>query len=242
MPGGTMGAVGAKPAVSATWLSEVQADSPAGLWLMQEASGTTMTATTGNDGTYTASGRTPQTAGPGKAALPYAMGFNGSSGAASVTHNFGSNRQVTFCCWTWWDTLTGNDDLMLEYAPPTSAGVMVNPNGSGGTFDVVEFNGTSSDRGWRYSRSITTAAAWHHYAFTFDRGSSWQVKVYVDGVLKSGTLATSGSWPGSDFSNSSLFLMSRGASTLFAAGRMCGVSVHHSILSGERIAAHYAGA
>ena len=64
----------------------------------------------------------------------------------------------------------------------------------------------------------------------------------VDGVLKSGTLATSGSWPGSDFSNSSLFLMSRGASTLFAAGRMCGVSVHHSILSGERIAAHYAGA
>ena len=63
-----------------------------------------------------------------------------------------------------------------------------------------------------------------------------------EGVLKSGTLATSGSWPGSDFSNSSLFLMSRGASTLFAAGRMCGVSVHHSILSGERIAAHYAGA
>jgi len=48
---------------SKTWLEEVQADSPIALWLMQEASGTTLTATVGNNGSYSASGITYQAAG-----------------------------------------------------------------------------------------------------------------------------------------------------------------------------------
>lgn len=227
-----------------TWLDEVQADSPVALWLMQEASGTTLSATTGSSGTISGSGMTYHAAGPGKLALPYALQFSGTGSHAYAAHNFGTARKLSVCFWLWWDSYTNNDNMAMEYTNNSNAAsaFVIDPNeSSSGKFRAWHTSSTGSGyRGTGITRP--SAAAWHHYAFTFDRDDASSALLYVDGAVQSGTAFTSGTWTPTDLANSTLYFMSRGASSLRGAGRMCGVSLHTSILSATRIAAHYAGA
>ncbi len=233
---------------SKTWLDEVQADSPIALWLMQEASGTTMTATVGTAGAYSASGITYQAAGPGKAALPAAAQFSGTGSGASAAVNLSSlaPRLLTVCWWMYWNAFANNDAMALEFTANagggTNRGFYIDPNSDVpliGTMAITSGDGA----GFRWSEGFArpSAAAWHHYAATLDRNTP-DVGLYIDGIAITPSLVIPAVWTASDFANDSLFFMCRNLSNLRGAGRMAGVSLHPSILSAARIAAHFAGA
>lgn len=234
---------------SKTWLEEVQADSPIALWLMQEASGTTMTATVGPAGAYSASGITYQAAGPGKAALPAAAQFSGTGSGASVPWLDLSTlapRLLTVCWWMYWNAFANNDAIALEFtanAGSGGTGFYITPNSGyplSGRFAASIIAGSPSlTRGEGFTRP--SAAAWHHYAVTFDRNTP-SVGLYIDGVAQTSGASNAPGWTANDFPNHWLFFMCRNNSLLRGAGRMAGVSLHPSILSAARIAAHFAGA
>lgn len=233
---------------SKTWLEEVQADSPIALWLMQEASGTTMTATVGTAGAYSASGITYQAAGPGKAALPAAAQFSGTGSGASALVNLSTlaPRLLTVCWWMYWDTFANNDAMALEFTGNgghiPSRGFYIDPNSGvplNGTMAITSGDGASFRRSEGFARP--SAAAWHHYAATFDRNTP-DIGLYIDGIAITPSPVHEPGWTASDFANASLYFMCRNLSNLRGAGRMAGVSLHPSILSAARIAAHFAGA
>ena len=233
---------------SKTWLDEVQADSPIALWLMQEASGTTMTATVGTAGAYSASGITYQAAGPGKAALPAAAQFSGTGSGASAAVNLSSlaPRLLTVCWWMYWNAFANNDAMALEFTGDgghiTNRGFYIDPNSDVpliGTMAITSGDGASFRRSEGFARP--SAAAWHHYAATLDRNTP-DVGLYIDGIAITPSPVIPAVWTASDFANDSLFFMCRNLSNLRGAGRMAGVSLHPSILSAARIAAHFAGA
>lgn len=233
---------------SRTWLDEVQADSPIALWLMQEASGTTMTATVGPAGAYSASGITYQAAGPGKAALPAAAQFSGTGSGASAAVNLSSlaPRLLTVCWWMYWNAFANNDALALEFTANaglgTNRGFYIDPNSGAplnGTMALLNGDGAGFYRAEGFARP--SAAAWHHYAATFDRNTP-DVGLYIDGIAITPSPVLTPGWTASDFANASLYFMCRNLSNLRGAGRMAGVSLHPSILSAARIAAHFAGA
>jgi len=233
---------------SKTWLEEVQADSPIALWLMQEASGTTMTATVGTAGAYSASGITYQAAGPGKAALPAAAQFSGTGSGASALVNLSTlaPRLLTVCWWMYWNAFANNDAVAFEFtgnAGLGGTGFYIDPNSGwplSGRFAASIIAGSPTlTRGEGFTRP--SAAAWHHYAVTFDRNTP-AVGLYIDSVAQTSGASNAPGWTASDFANSSLFFMCRNLSNLRGAGRMAGVSLHPSILSAARIAAHFAGA
>jgi hypothetical protein len=236
---------------SKTWLEEVQADSPIALWLMQEASGTTMTATVGPAGAYSASGITYQAAGPGKAALPAAAQFSGTKSGASALVNLSTlaPRLLTVCWWMYWNTFANNDALAMEYTSNaglgTSRGFYINPNSGvplNGTMALMNSDGDGVGfPGRTEGFARPSAAAWHHYAATFDRNTP-DVGLYIDGIAITPSPVLTSAWTASDFAYDRLYFMCRNLSNLRAAGRMAGVSLHPSILSAARIAAHFAGA
>lgn len=233
---------------SKTWLDEVQADSPIALWLMQEASGTTMTATVGTAGAYSASGITYQAAGPGKAALPAAAQFSGTGSGASALVNLSTlaPRLLTVCWWMYWNAFANNDAIALEFTANSGSGgtgFYIDPNSGyplSGRFAASIIAGSPSlTRGEGFTRP--SAAAWHHYAVTFDRNTP-AVGLYIDSVAQTSGASNAPGWTANDFPLNSLFFMCRNLSNLRGAGRMAGVSLHPSILSAARIAAHFAGA
>lgn len=233
---------------SKTWLDEVQADSPIALWLMQEASGPTMTATVGPAGAYSASGITYQAAGPGKAALPAAAQFSGTGSGASALVNLSTlaPRLLTVCWWMYWNAFANNDALAMEFtgnAGTMGTGFYIDPNSGWPLSDrfaaSIIAGSASLTRGEGFTRP--SAAAWHHYAVTFDRNTP-AVGLYIDSVAQTSGASNAPGWTANDFPHAELFFMCRGLSYLRGAGRMAGVSLHPSILSAARIAAHFAGA
>lgn len=225
-----------------TWLDEVQADSPIGLWLLQETSGTTLTATTGNNGSYSASDITYAAAGPGKLAIPKAAQFGGTSSSASIPVNMsGIGRLATVCFWLYWDAFGSGSKFAVEFTASLDANVgsfAVLPDSTvGGSTFCGLIRGTAG----YYGKFATkpSAAAWHHVAMTMDRTTPG-VTLYIDGSAVGSTFSTGGG--GDNFANSTLYLMSRAGSAFRGAGRMAGLSIHPSILSAARIAAHIAGA
>lgn len=228
---------------SKTWLEEVQADSPIGLWLMQETTGTTLTATTGPNGTYQSYGITYAAAGPGKLALPNAASFAGTSGVgASVGIDLSALSVVTLEFWL--KTVGADNGMLLEYSPFSNSYDSFQIFRAGTTLYQIMVKasaGSSQQRG--ITATYPTAGPWYHIMMTMDRKSPYPNGFYVNGVAQSSTPYSFGTAPtDSNFSNQTMYVMSRGMSSLAQSGSMAGLAVYPSILSAARIAAHFAGA
>jgi hypothetical protein len=163
----------------------------------------------------------------------HALSFDGVNDALSAAVDLSSTDKATIAFWLWKDSFANDDDLAFEYTPTfnNNNGFLVDPNSSGGSFelDISTVPGPLYNGG-TFTRPST--GAWHHYVIGFDRttGSSLGVTLYVDGVSTSVTQNLSATMTG-NYANSSLYFMSRAASSLFSAGRLDEVRLYTRILT-----------
>lgn len=205
--------------------------------LMQDPSGSTLTALIGSNGSYVG---TPTLGASGPSAvLPSAAQFNGSSQRATAPVNFSSYNQVTFTFWLWWDTFADNDAMCLAAPVPYYGtgvrGLIVNPNATGvsSRFQAAMSEPTSVFRDRVCTRHST--GAWHHWGIRFNRAGS-TVSWLLDGATPSGDVANLSGSMTSTFTGTSLSIMSYGAG-YYGAGRMAGLAVFPSLLSDAQIQA-----
>ena len=85
-----------------------------------------------------------------------------------------------------------------------------------------------------------SAGVWHHYALVFNAAPlSPSITPYVDGKAVSFSKGTSG-LGGGNFANSTLYFMSRNASSLFGKGSLDEVALYNQNLTATQIAQHFA--
>jgi PKD repeat protein len=213
-------------------------------WRMGELSGTSLTDGKGTANATIVGG--PALGAPGAVAgdSDTSVSFNGTTSAASANLDLSSASKLTVEFWLKWDGYANDDDLAMEFTPNfngTSGGFLVDPNApeQGGTFGVGIGSGLARNNVY-FTRP--SAGTWHHYALVFDTTAlpANQITPYVDGQAVSYTKTASGTGAG-NFANSTLYMMSRAASSLFGSGDLDEVAIYNRALSGATIAGHFGG-
>ena len=169
-----------------------------------------------------------------------AISFNGTNDAGQIPMSLSGSKTITVEFWLKWNVYANNDALAMEFTPnfnTNAGGFLVDPNSTYGQFAVSIGKGGS--------RNIATfarpsAGVWHHYAFVLDitQPGGTTITPYVDGQPVSYTAPMSGTGAG-NFANSTLYLMSRGGSSLFGAGTLDHVAIYNGALSANQILDHY---
>jgi hypothetical protein len=167
--------------------------------------------------------------------------FNGSSGAARASVNLSGTHELTVEFWMKWSAFAEDDHLALEFTSDFNeyaGGFLVDPDASPGTDFAVSIGEGGSRNTVYFERP--SAGVWHYYAFVIDTEASAETEItpYVDGRAVSYTKSESGTGAG-NFANSTLFWMSRDASTLFGAGSMQDLALYDTTLSSSTVAEHY---
>lgn len=175
--------------------------------------------------------------------------FNGTTQAAQSTSALAlsSFNTITIAWWMWWDTFANDDHIASELSAnwDTSAGTwLIDPNYSAtGKMLVGVSAGDSTNYAIKDFARIS-AAAWHHWAVTIDLtknesdDSNRKIQnLYIDGSTVAGT-SINASYTGTagTFANSTLNIMARNATSLWAAGRIAEFGIWSSLLSGAAIA------
>lgn len=167
-----------------------------------------------------------------------ALDFDGSNDYVPVVLPIGGLFQVTVSVWFYWYAYATNDDFLMEYTTnmnsPGNRGFTIDPNGSGGTFDIIVSSGGGPYNGGTIARP--SAATWHHLCVLFDRtlGTANNVSAWVDGQQVTVTQTQTGNISTS-FSSSSLYIASRGGSTLFGNCMMDDLMVFNGLSSQRQI-------
>ncbi len=218
-------------------------------WRMAETSGTSFADGVGGHTATALNGVTLGGAGAlaGGADSNPSASFDGSNDAASAALNLSGTNKLTLEFWLKWSSFSNNDDLAFEFTPNssnTNGGFFVDPNASE-LLALSRFGvgiGRSTSRNTAYF-TRPSANVWHHYAIVMDSSAtaSQQVIPYVDGVPVSYTKLNSGTGAG-NFANSTLYFMSRGASSLFGKGNLDEVAIYNRALTAAEISAHFKAA
>ena len=156
--------------------------------------------------------------------------------------NLSASSQVTVEFWLKWNAYANDDRLAMELTPNfnnNGGGFLIDPNASApaGSFGVAIGRNASRNNAY-FARP--DAGAWHHYAFVLDSAApaAQQVIPYVDGQAVPFTKTASGTGAG-NFAKSTLYFMSRAASSLFGAGTLDEVAIYDRALGAEEIAQQY---
>jgi YD repeat-containing protein len=217
-------------------------------WRMAETAGTTFADSAGGKTATALNGVTLGGAGAlagGKDSNPSAS-FDGSNDAASAALNLSATSKLTVEFWLKWSSFSNNDDLAFEFTPNsgnTNGGFFIDPNSS--ELLLSRFGvgiGRSTSRNTAYFPR-PSANVWHHYAIVFDSSAtaSQQVIPYVDGTAVSYLKLNSGTGAGA-FANSTLYFMSRAATSLFGQGSLDEVAIYNRALTAAEISAHFKAA
>ncbi|HVR05195.1 MAG TPA: N,N-dimethylformamidase beta subunit family domain-containing protein [Solirubrobacteraceae bacterium] len=149
---------------------------------------------------------------------------------------------ITIEFWMKWSTYGDDDSLAMEFTPNSNehaGGFLVDPDSPqyGGTFGIGL--GEGSTRNSVYIQR-PSAGVWHHYALVLDptKPASEEIKPYVDGQLVSFQQEGTGTGAG-NFANSTLYLMSRDAKTLFGSGSLQDLAIYGGDLSAATIQEHF---
>ncbi len=169
-----------------------------------------------------------------------AEGQPGSSG--QIPLNLSSQSAVTVEFWMKWAAYGNNDALAMELTPNYNTnvgGFIVDPNAPqyGGTFGVGVGMGTTRNSIFLERPS---AGVWHHYVFVLDTTApaASEITPYVDGQKVSFKQEGAGTG-GGPFANSTLYLMSRDASTLFGSGYLQDLAIYGGDLSAATVEEHH---
>jgi concanavalin A-like lectin/glucanase superfamily protein/uncharacterized protein DUF2341 len=205
-----------------TWDSNFE-----GVWHMNDnAANTTIreSTATGANGTNNANTSSKTAAGQ----IGNALSYNGSTDGSFAAINLSATNIVTLSFWMKWTTNANDDDLAFEYTPnynSNAGGFIADWNSSslgGEKFETGMGKGDFSY--WTDLFTRPSVATWHLVHLVFNRSGSTN-KVYVDGSLQTLTTGAHSASGMGNFSNSSLYFMSRAASALNAAGTLDEVRV-----------------
>ena len=210
-------------------------------WPMAEASGSSFEDAVGGADASLTSGVT--LGGPGGLvgdASTSAL-FDGSTGAASASVGLSGTHELTVEFWMKWTAYGADDRLALEFTPNFNeypGGFLVDPDATPGSDFAVSI-GSGGSRNTAYFER-PSAGVWHYYAFAINTEASAEDEItpYVDGKSVAYTKTESGTGAGK-FAASTLFWMSRNASSLFGAGSMQDLALYTDVLSASTIRRHY---
>lgn len=231
---------GYTPPAVPTYAEEVLADGPLGLWLMDEASGTTVVDSSPNlaDGTYSGG---IVLAGSGPYSQPAAV-FSGDQ--ASLPIDLSGTNKMTWEAWVYIDAYDNADKVLSELTTTfnSSNGFLLNPcaSASPGLFDIAWHGADFAS----VTMARPSAATWHHISISIDRAltpAGGAVVAYVDGAPVSVTPALTGSGTG-NWASANLFVGARSGVVAPLTCRIWGLAIYDFILSGARRTVHAATA
>ncbi len=236
--------LGAAPAASAETYREA-VEGTAGVshfWPMGEASGSSFADVVGGANAAVAGGVTLGEPGGLVGDASTSALFDGSSGAAQANVDLSGTHELTVEFWMKWSAYGSDDHLALEFTPNFNdyeGGFLVDPDATPGSDFAVSIGLGPSSNTVFFERP--SAGEWHYYAFVIDTEASAEEEItpYVDGHRVSYTKSRTGTGAG-NFADSTLFWMSRDASTLFGAGSMQDLALYETALSSGTILHHYA--
>ena len=170
-----------------------------------------------------------------------AISFNGTSDFGQIPMNLSGSATITVEFWLKWTTYANNDALAMEYTSnfnTHAGGFIVDPNSATGQFAVSLGSGASRNTAL-FPRP--SAGVWHDYAFVLDttQPGATEITPYVDGQAVSYTKGGATGTGAGNFANSSLYLMSRGGTTLFGWGALDELAIYTGALDAQRVADHY---
>jgi alpha-tubulin suppressor-like RCC1 family protein len=234
----------AREARAQTYQHTIEATSGLGhFWPMGESSGSSLSDVGGGANAEVTSGVTLGQPGGLLGESTLAALFNGTSGAAHASVNLSGTSELTIEFWMKWKAFAGDNHLALEFTPNFNehpGGFLVDPDATPGTSFAVTVGkgGTSTANSVSFTRP--SAEQWHYYAFVINTGAAKgeEVTPYVDGHAVSFTKLAEGTGAG-NFASSTLYWMSRDATTLFGAGSMQDLALYNTTLSASTIAEHY---
>jgi tripartite motif-containing protein 71 len=232
----------ASSAAAETYAQAVEATADlAHFWPMGESSGSSLGDVAGEAPATIGSGVTLGEAGGLVGDASTSAAFDGSSGAASASVNLSGTHELTVEFWLKWSSYAADDRLALELTPNFNeypGGLLVDPDATPGSDFAVAIGSGSSRNTVYFERP--SAGVWHYYTFVLDTEASAETQItpYVDGKAVSYTKTVSGTGAGS-FAESTLFWMSRDASSLFGAGAMQDLALYAGKLSLGTIQHHY---
>ena len=161
----------------------------------------------------------------------------------TIPLNLSEQGAITVEFWLKWNTYGNDDALAMELTPNSNE----NPGGFVIDPDSPEFSGTFGvgigEGGTRNSIFFArpSAGVWHHYAFVLDptQSAEHEIAAYVDGQPVT-TFDQEGKGTGAgDFANSTLYLFSRDAKSLFGNGTLQDLAIYGGDESAARIAEHF---
>lgn len=205
-------------------------------WKMNEGTGTSVADASGNGRTLTLSN-----SGMWATVASFtAIQGNGSSFYANSasTINFATNK-ITLCFWFYTSSFANDDKLAFELSVNVNSfdhTFYVDPNASGGTFDAsIQASGNRTETWTRPS-----AAAWHHFLIVLDNSTnSGDITVYTDGSSTGTTVALNSKSVNANFRTDTLYVLSRGGSSLFSPAALDDVRIYTGDRSAN-VAAIYA--
>jgi hypothetical protein len=193
-----------------------------GVWHMADNAANTIireSTVTGANGTNNANTSSKTATGQ----IGNALSYNGSTDGSFAAINLSATNIVTLSFWMKWTTNANDDDLAFEYTPnynTNAGGFIADWNASifgGGKFETGMGKGDGTY--WTDLFTRPAAATWHLVHLVYNRSGPTD-KVYVDGTLQTLTTGIHTASGLGNFSNSSLYFMSRAASALNAAGTL----------------------
>jgi hypothetical protein len=204
------------------------------------------TADSGSAGrTLTVSGATFGAAGALGADDDGALSFDGVNDSASATLDLSTTTEVTLAMWVKWAAYANDDALLLEHNGQWfnhDGSIIVDPNNGNSGAEAgtvsVGFRFIGNVRG-TFPRSALPAGEWHHLALVLRQTGAGAISAFVDGQPVTVTMVESGAQAWAGFANATLSLMSRGGSSLFAAGVLDDFAVFRSALTADDIAGLY---
>lgn len=208
-----------------------------GYWSFEDATGTQATDFSGNNAPITLNnGVTFQNGVRGKST----RFVSSSAHSGSATANWSGTDKITLSFWMKWDGYANNDRLAFETGSPNSFGtngIFVDPNESGSGVFVFGFTKTGGVIWWD-SFTRPSAGVWHHYVLEMDRGNNVNY-AWVDGVAQSLSAYIQNAGTYGNFSDDTLYFMSRAGSSLYGGGNLDEVRVYNRLLSAQEVLALY---
>lgn len=164
----------------------------------------------------------------------HVLDFDGSNDFASTPTIPLATRKLSIAFWMRWDAFSNNDDLALEHSVNynnNSHTFLVNPNSSGGGYDVSLHGTSTAYLTKRYTRP--TAGEWIHYGITLDRSvSGGLIRLWLNGVEQTAASTPNNTLgAAADFGSFPIYFMSRGGASLFGDGALSSFSLWSRDLS-----------
>jgi hypothetical protein len=162
-----------------------------------------------------------------------ALAYNGTNDGTSFPIDLSAVHDIMISCWFNWTEFSSDDHVLFEHSVNYNLqkGFIVLPNNATGP-EKFEFSFTDGNsQYWSDVIPRPTAGVWHKLDIYMNRATPIN-KAYLDGVpqtlqIKEHDLVTYG-----NFTNNTMYFMSRATTSLFAAGSLD--EVHLSV--GERSA------